>query len=76
MKLDRAFAAGIGRDTKDEAVIKTLLALGRGLELVVVVEGVEHQAQLDWLRSVGCAFIQGYFLGVPCAVATIETRLR
>ncbi len=75
VKLDRAFAAGIGRDAKDEAVIQTLLALGRGLALDVVVEGIEHATQLDWLGHVGCPFIQGYFLGKPCDSASIEVLL-
>jgi diguanylate cyclase (GGDEF)-like protein len=75
VKLDRAFAAGIGRDAKDEAVIQTLLALGRGLALDVVVEGIEHAAQLDWLGRIGCPLIQGYFLGKPCDTTTIEALL-
>jgi diguanylate cyclase (GGDEF)-like protein/PAS domain S-box-containing protein len=75
VKLDRAFAAGIGCDAKDEAVIQTLLALGRGLELDVVVEGIEYAEQLKWLWRGGCPFIQGYFLSRPCPAAEIESLL-
>jgi EAL domain-containing protein (putative c-di-GMP-specific phosphodiesterase class I) len=72
LKLDRAFAAGIGHDAKDEAVIRTLLELGRGLGLTVVVEGIEHADQLHWLRQIDCPLVQGYFLGKPGTAATIE----
>jgi diguanylate cyclase (GGDEF)-like protein/PAS domain S-box-containing protein len=72
VKLDRAFAAGIGQNTKDEAVIQTLLALGRGLKLDVVVEGIEHAEQLAWLRRQDCPFAQGYLLSKPCSVLEIE----
>jgi diguanylate cyclase (GGDEF)-like protein/PAS domain S-box-containing protein len=72
VKLDRAFAAGIGGNAKDEAVIQTLLALGQGLELDVVVEGIEQAEQLAWLRRQGCPFAQGYFLSKPCSALEIE----
>ncbi len=75
VKLDRAFAAGIGRNSKDETVIQTLLALGQGLELDVVVEGIEHAEQLEWLRRQGCPFAQGYFLSKPCSALEIENLI-
>jgi diguanylate cyclase (GGDEF)-like protein len=75
LKLDRAFAAGIGQDAKDEAVIQTLLALGQGLALDVVVEGIEHAAQRDWLRRMGCPFVQGYVVSKPVDAAAIAALL-
>jgi EAL domain-containing protein (putative c-di-GMP-specific phosphodiesterase class I) len=73
LKLDQAFAAGIGHDAKDETVIRTLLGLGLGLGLSVVVEGIEHIDQLDWLRQIDCPLVQGYCLGRPGTAATIES---
>jgi diguanylate cyclase (GGDEF)-like protein/PAS domain S-box-containing protein len=75
LKLDRAFAAGIGQDARDEAVIETLLALGQGLALDVVVEGIEYTAQLDWLRHAGCPFVQGYLLSKPVDAAALAALL-
>jgi EAL domain-containing protein (putative c-di-GMP-specific phosphodiesterase class I) len=75
LKLDRAFAAGIGQDARDEAVIETLLALGQGLALDVVVEGIEYTAQLDWLRRMGCSFVQGYLLSTPVDAGAIAALL-
>lgn len=65
LKLDRAFATGIGRERKDEAVVRALLALGWGLGLTTLVEGVENMKQLHWLRAQGCLFVQGYLIGRP-----------
>jgi diguanylate cyclase (GGDEF)-like protein len=65
LKLDATFAAGIGKDVRDEAVLRSMLTLAQGLGLVVVVEGIEEKAQLDWLREGGCFFGQGYYIGRP-----------
>jgi EAL domain-containing protein (putative c-di-GMP-specific phosphodiesterase class I) len=66
LKLDRAFAAGIGREPRDESVMQALLKLGHGLDLTVVVEGIEYPEQLSWLHKVGCPLVQGYLIGRPC----------
>jgi EAL domain-containing protein (putative c-di-GMP-specific phosphodiesterase class I) len=65
LKIERAFASGIGNNIKDEAVLRALHALSEGLEIVVVAEGVEDDAQLAWLRDIGYRYIQGYLLGRP-----------
>lgn len=65
LKIDRSFTAGIGSEPRDEAVIRALLALGQGLRLTVVVEGVECGKQLTWLRNAGCDRVQGYLIGRP-----------
>lgn len=65
LKLDRAFAAGIGQEPRDETVVRALLDMGKGLQLTVIIEGVEHFDQVTWLRSAGCRYAQGYLLGRP-----------
>ncbi len=65
LKVEHAFAAGIGHNLKDEAVLRAVLTLGVGLEMMVVAEGVEEEAQLVWLREAGCRHIQGYLIGRP-----------
>ncbi|MCU0495503.1 MAG: EAL domain-containing protein, partial [Chloroflexaceae bacterium] len=65
IKVDRSFVQGIGQDEKDEAVLQTLAALGKGLGLAVVAEGVEHNEQLNWLSRVGYDQAQGYLIGRP-----------
>lgn len=64
LKLDRSFVSGIG-DASDEAILKSMIELGHGLGLRVLAEGVETEAQLEWLTQMGCDMVQGYHLGRP-----------
>lgn len=65
LKIDRSFTRGIRSESRDEAVARALLALGHGMGLQVVFEGVENEQQLAWLREAGCTWAQGYFIGRP-----------
>ena len=76
IKIDSSFIAGLGRDTTDEKIVRAIIALGRGLGLQVVAEGVEQQLQLDFLRAAGCDVAQGYFLGRPMRSEQIATLLK
>jgi EAL domain-containing protein (putative c-di-GMP-specific phosphodiesterase class I) len=68
LKIDRSFlqktTAKDGR-AMNGAVIKAIVAMGHALEMNVVMEGVETQEQLEFLRAVGCPEIQGFLLGRP-----------
>jgi diguanylate cyclase (GGDEF)-like protein len=65
LKIDRSFVRTLSDDAGSQAIVQAILALGRSLRLKVVAEGVETHAQLQWLRSMGCAEIQGFLLGRP-----------
>ncbi|MCK9908560.1 EAL domain-containing protein [Microbacteriaceae bacterium K1510] len=65
IKIDRAFIANLGRSEQAAAIVRSVIALGRGLSLPVLAEGVETEAQLDFLASEGCDEVQGYFIGMP-----------
>ncbi len=65
LKIDQSFVRDLLTDSYDAAIITALVALGRGLKLEVVAEGVETQEQLAFLRSVHCDGVQGYFLSHP-----------
>ncbi|MET0329224.1 MAG: EAL domain-containing protein [Luteimonas sp.] len=65
LKIDRAFVRDVTHDRRSAAICRALIALGHGLGLVVIAEGVEHAEQLDWLRAHGCDQAQGYHLGRP-----------
>jgi diguanylate cyclase (GGDEF)-like protein len=69
LKIDRSFVSGIGEQRGDEAIIRTVIALARSLGLATVAEGVETQAQLDFLRREGCEQVQGFLLSRPLAEA-------
>jgi len=54
-------------DSNDEAIISTIIALGRSLDLQVIAEGVETSEQAERLRKLGCSAYQGYHFGKPKA---------
>ena len=60
LKIDRSFIASLHADPRDQAVVDTLIRLGRKLNLEVVAEGVENRIQARQLRSMGCQLMQGF----------------
>ncbi|MEO6913136.1 MAG: EAL domain-containing protein [Candidatus Baltobacteraceae bacterium] len=71
LKIDQSFVAGIGTEPNDETIVKTVIAMAHSLGLEVVAEGVETQAQFDFLREHDCDRAQGYFISaaVPADAA-------
>jgi EAL domain-containing protein (putative c-di-GMP-specific phosphodiesterase class I) len=74
LKIDRSFVEGIGSNTGDEAIIRTVMELARSLGFEVVAEGVETEAQAAFLAQLGCEQLQGFLHG--SAVAPAEFRAR
>ena len=68
LKIDRSFIRDLMTDTHDAAIIKAVMALGHGLNLKVIAEGVETVEQLDFLYSVQCDGLQGYLFSPPVPV--------
>ncbi|MDQ1818130.1 EAL domain-containing protein, partial [Massilia sp. CCM 9210] len=62
IKIDRSFVADVPHDADDAAIIAGIIALAHSLRLEVVAEGVETQAQLDYLRAQRCDLLQGWYL--------------
>jgi diguanylate cyclase (GGDEF)-like protein len=65
IKIDRAFIANLDSNPQSAAIVRAVIALGRGLDLPVVAEGVETEAQLAFLTREACGEIQGYLIGRP-----------
>jgi EAL domain-containing protein (putative c-di-GMP-specific phosphodiesterase class I) len=65
MKIDQAFVANLGHSHQATTIIRAVIALGRGLNLPVVAEGVETDEQLRFLAAEGCSEFQGYLVGRP-----------
>ncbi len=75
LKIDRSFISGIPRDEDDIAIIRAILSLAQHLKLEVVAEGVETQAQREFLLRLGCANAQGFLFTPPLPPADFETAL-
>ena len=76
LKIDRSFVNEIARGSKTEVgLLRGIIALAHTLNLSVVAEGVETEAQRRLLESLGCAFGQGYLFAKPAAGASIELLL-
>jgi diguanylate cyclase (GGDEF)-like protein/PAS domain S-box-containing protein len=65
LKVDRSFVSRLPDDRATLQMVRTIALLARGLDLAVIAEGVETQAQLDEVRSMGCDYAQGYLMSPP-----------
>lgn len=65
IKIDRSFIAQLDTGVQYRQLVAALIAFSQRLGLKSIAEGVETQAQLDFLKSVGCDYAQGYFYGKP-----------
>jgi diguanylate cyclase (GGDEF)-like protein/PAS domain S-box-containing protein len=68
LKIDKSFVDDLPRDKQDAMVAQTIIAMGKGLGLQVVAEGVETDAQWDFLMQHGCDAFQGYRFGKPLPI--------
>ena len=67
IKIDQSFVKAIGKNDNVSDIIRTIVALGRALDLRVTAEGVETEAQAAVLRAMRCDLVQGYLYGAPVA---------
>ena len=65
LKIDRSFVQDTPHDVNDTAIVHSILSMAHHLGLEVVAEGVETQAQADYLLAQRCDRLQGYFYGLP-----------
>ncbi|MBK7417364.1 MAG: EAL domain-containing protein [Dechloromonas sp.] len=72
LKIDRSFIRNVTSDPDDAAIVHAILAMGHALRLNVVAEGVEEDAQHDFLVAHGCCLFQGYLFGRPMTFAQFE----
>ena len=75
LKLDQRFVRDLPDDRDDAAITRAVIALGHNLGFKVIAEGVESEAQRDFLRREGCDQSQGYFHARPLPAAEFERLL-
>jgi diguanylate cyclase (GGDEF)-like protein/PAS domain S-box-containing protein len=75
LKIDRSFVDRLGGDSTDEALVRTIVRMGRSLGMSLVAEGIETAVQLAVLREMGCDNAQGYLLSKPLPAAEASRAL-
>jgi diguanylate cyclase (GGDEF)-like protein/PAS domain S-box-containing protein len=76
LKIDRSFVRDITSSEDDAAMVAAIIELARGLRMRVIAEGVETEAQLDYLRRRGCDEVQGHVYARAVPGAAVEEMLR
>jgi len=76
LKIDRSFVMDLTTDSDDAAIVEIVILLAKKLGLEVVAEGVETDAQLEFLRAQGCQYVQGYLLSKPLPSNEFEPFLK
>jgi diguanylate cyclase (GGDEF)-like protein len=76
LKIDQSFTAQLGVDPKIESIIKSIVDLGRAMDMVVTAEGVETADQRAVLAAIGCDELQGYLLSRPISADQMSSLLR
>lgn len=74
LKMDRAFIRNIDDDEKTVKLVELILGIARSLDVLVVAEGVETQSQLQLLKNMGCAMVQGYYFSRPLNPSEFEAK--
>lgn len=75
LKIDRVFTDALRQGVRDDALIRTILALAEMLSLGTVAEGIEDAEQCERLRNLGCTAGQGYLFGRPLIAAQVDALL-
>jgi EAL domain-containing protein (putative c-di-GMP-specific phosphodiesterase class I) len=76
IKIDRSFVSRMMAFDRSDAIVRSILSLGRTLNLDITAEGVESLAQLHRLKEMECPFVQGYLLSPPVRAEEVSALLR
>lgn len=76
IKVDQSFVRDITTDPNDAAIVQAIIAITQALDLDVIAEGVETQAQKDFLSRHGCHTFQGYLFGKPVPLSEFEASIQ
>jgi EAL domain-containing protein (putative c-di-GMP-specific phosphodiesterase class I) len=74
LKIDISFVRDMLSDGNDHAIVNTIIAMGRSMDIETLAEGVEHDAQAGALQALGCHLAQGYHFGPPQSADDFELK--
>lgn len=74
IKIDKSFIDNIECDQKKKAIMKSVAILSHDIDLNIICEGVETENQLEFLKSINCDEVQGYYFGKPLSATDFETN--
>lgn len=75
LKIDRSFVMGLPDNADDASIVKTIVTMGNGLGLKLIAEGIETQAQSEFLRIAGCQEAQGFLFARPMRLEQLMVLL-
>lgn len=75
LKIDCGFFKNFGEIKKGKAIIKMIVKLAKEIELKVVAEGIEKIEEVEFLKSIGCDTIQGYYFSKPISIEEFECKM-
>ena len=76
LKVDRSFIRDIAVNPDDAAITGAIISMAKNLNLKVIAEGVENEAQLAFLRAHQCDEFQGYYFSPPLTVDKLSEKLQ
>jgi len=76
IKIDQSFVMNMRKNTKDKAIVKSMIELGYGFKMDVIAEGVETKQDFELLKSLGCYNYQGYYFAKPQAISYINKLVK
>ncbi len=75
LKIDQSFVRNIGMKPSDSMIVQTIIGMANNLDMEVIAEGVETEAQRAFLEQYGCPVCQGYLFSKPVPLAEFEQLL-
>lgn len=72
LKIDKSFVDHITDNKTDKAMVKSIINMGKNLDMSVLAEGVETKAHVEILKSAGCDLFQGYYFSKPLQLAELQ----
>ena len=76
LKIDRSFISDVMSNPDDAEIVKAIIVMAHALKLTVVAEGVESEAQMDFLKQLKCDQSQGFLVSKPIPAPEFEQLFR